>query len=198
MAPEPVKPSVRSSQPERYVEALGDLWDRLATTLPALDALASDPVRLADGELQDALPALQYALHAASEAALGIEPPPGAAAAHAELASALAYARDVTAEVAEALDVEGPRSAQLLVWEWRGAIFRVRLARRRLAEEARAPRADVVAQGVPPLRTAVIAVLLVLAGAVAVVTGAQLDLWPLWAAGLTLAVGAAALARRHP
>ena len=198
MAAEPVKPSVRSGQPERYVEALGDLWNRLATTLPALDALASDPARLGDADMEDVLPALQYALHAASEAAVGIEPPPGAAAAHAELAAALAYARDVTAEVAETLEVEGPRAAQTLVWEWRGAVFRVRLARRRLADEAPSPPAEHAAPGLPPLRTAVIAVLLVLAGAVAVVTGAQLEFWPLWAAGLTLAVGAAALARRHP
>jgi hypothetical protein len=194
-----VKPPVRS-EPQRYAEALDDLWERLATTLPALEALARDPVaRVTDGELLDALPALQYALHAAGEAALGIEPPAGAAGAHAEFASALAYARDVTAEVAEAIEVDGARAAQILQWEWRGAIFRVRLARLRLAEQTPAPPPmPVISAGLPAPRAALLALLLVVAGAIAVVTGAQLDIWPLSAGGLSLSLAAVVIVRTNP
>ena len=194
-----LKPGVRSSEPQRYVSALADLWERLAATLPALDQLAADPaLRLAEPEALDSLPALQYALHAASEAAHGIDPPAGAASAHAELAAALAYARDVTAEVVEALETDGTRAAQALVWEWRGAIFRVRLARLRLADQAAPdpPAAD--RDALPSARVAVVALLLIIAGALAVVVGAERDLWPLWALGIALAMGGAVTARGEP
>ena len=190
---------MRSSEPQRYVNALADLWERLVATLPALDALAADPaIRLADRDSPDTLPSLQYALHAASEAAHGTAPPAGAASAHAELAAALAYARDVTAEVIEALETDGPRAVQPLVWEWRGAIFRVRLARLRLAEQAAPEPAAAERETLPSARAAVIALVLIVAGALAVVVGAERDVWPLWTIGLALAMVGAVTARGEP
>ena len=47
--------------------------------------------------------------------------------------SSLAAARDATAEVAEALTDQGAEAIEPLLPEWRGALFRVRLARLRLA-----------------------------------------------------------------
>ena len=47
-------------------------------------------------------------------------------------ANALTEARELTAEMAEALAHGGLDAAAPLVWEWRGALFRVRFARRRL------------------------------------------------------------------
>ena len=181
------------------MNALADLWERLAATLPALDSLAADAaVRLSDPEALDALPTLQYALHAASEVAHGIDPPAGAASAHAELAAALAYARDVTADVIEALETEGARSAQALVWEWRGAIFRVRLARFRLAEQAAPEPPPAERDRFPAARLALVAFLLIVAGALAVVVGAERDIWPLWALGIALVMGGAVTARGEP
>ena len=68
--------------------------------------------------------------------ALGIVPPAGAEAAHAELRAALAEARDATGEVAGALADGDADAVAALVHEWRGALFRVRLARHRLLERA--------------------------------------------------------------
>jgi hypothetical protein len=111
-----------------YATALADLWDALARTLRRLEILAAEP----DEDTLEALPSLQYALHVAGERIAGLEPPPGAEAAHAELQTALTDARDATAEVADALAHGGIQAARPLVWEWRGALFGVRLARQRL------------------------------------------------------------------
>ena len=75
---------------------------------------------------------LQYRLHTASESALGLSPPVAAEPAHTELAAALTGARDATGDVVEAADVHGARGVDALLHEWRGALFRVRLARLRL------------------------------------------------------------------
>ena len=56
--------------------------------------------------------------------------------AHAELADALRCARDATAEVAEAVSIWGAAGVEPLLHEWRGALFRVRLARLRVAPPA--------------------------------------------------------------
>ena len=112
-------------------------------------------------------------------------PPDEARAAHAELADALVDARDATGEVAEALELGGADAAADLLFEWRGALFRVRLARLRLGarpEPAPAPPEE------PPY-SAGAASLLALFGAVAFVTGAALVLWPMWAAGIALVAG---------
>ncbi len=143
-----------------------------------------------DEDALEVLPSLQYSLHRAGELFAGIEPPEGAEAAHLELAAALEEARDSTGDVREALEADGPDAASALVHEWRGALFRVRLARHRLAikpPRARARRtrtsetAELAFTGSAALSTA-----LVLSGTVAFTAGAVLALWPLWAFGLGL------------
>ena len=77
----------------------------------------------------------------------------------------------------------GRRGRRPLLHEWRGALFRVRLARLRLARPRRVPsswrlcRAD--------LARPLVAFLLALVGALAFVAGATLAAWPLWVAGLS-------------
>src|SRR5437763_5653210 len=110
---------------------MAGLWSGLARTLTRLEAVAADPEERLD-EALETLPPLQYALHRTGELVVGIDPPPGAEVAHAELAVALADARDATADVLDALESGGPELAAVLVHEWRGALFRVRLARHRL------------------------------------------------------------------
>jgi hypothetical protein len=179
---------------ERYDVVMGEIWPSLARTLSRLDLLAGEPEGLEDDRAAAALRRLQYALHVASEQLHGLEPPPGAATAHAELADALACARDATAEVVETVSTWGADGVGPLLPEWRGALFRVRLARLRLATPTAAKNA-------PPepapaaLAPALLAVGLALAGALAFVAGATLGLWPVWAAGL-VAVAAAFFAYR--
>lgn len=159
---------------ERYAVQFGELWSSLAPTLTHVDEPAD--VR--------SLQRLQNALHVAGEHAYGLEPPEGAASAHAELADALACARDLTGDLAAGCALDD---------EWRGALLRVRLARMRLATPA-SPAAVVLAphEGIAqPL----VAFLLALGGALAFVAGATLGAWPLWASGIA-AVCASVLAYR--
>ena len=173
----------RTGTDERYAVAMGDLWTGLARTLSRLDVAAAEPELLDETGAAGSLRRLQYALHLAAEHAYGLEPPPAAASAHAELADALACARDATAEVAEAVSIWGADGVATLLHEWRGALFRVRLARMRLA--APAPRAPVVEEPVQrDLGWPLAAFMLALVGALAFVAGATLQLWPLWVAGL--------------
>jgi hypothetical protein len=164
---------------------MGELWTELSHTLARLDRYAATPDRLDDVRAEVSLNRLRYALHLASEHAYGVTPPPG---------SSLAAARDATAEVAEALTDQGAEAVQPLLPEWRGALFRVRLARLRLAtpvarrETIGEPRDDGVTR---PL----VAFLLALVGALAFVLGATLGFWPVWSAG-ALAVCASVLAYR--
>ena len=179
---------------ERYATQMGELWSGLARTLARLESVAGEPTELEAVDAVDRLRRFQYSLHRASEDAYGLRPPSGAETAHAELGAALAGARDATAEVAEALEELGPDAAAMLVHEWRGALFRVRLARLRLAGPRRvAPTPE------PPLRREITAplaaFLLALGGALAFVIGATIGPWPLWAAGL-LAVCGSVLAYR--
>jgi hypothetical protein len=179
---------------ERYATQMGELWGALARSLSRLDEIAGEPEQLGDEDVLDAVRRLQYTLHTASEHAYGLQPPSGAETAHAELAAALAGARDATAEVAEAVEEAGVEAAAFLVHEWRGALFRVRLARLRLAGPRRAAPAEE-----PPRRREIAAplaaFLLALGGALAFVIGATVGPWPLWVAGL-LAVCGSALAYR--
>jgi len=183
----------RTGTEERYATEMGELWSGLAHTLTRLDRLAADPERIADEDVSG-LRRLQYRLHRVAEHVYGLAPPAGAAAAHAELAAALAGARDATAEVAEALEEDGTEGAALLVHEWRGALFRVRLARLRLAGPRPGPTA---ARPSAPrsLRVPLGASVVVVLGAAAFVFGAAAGRWPVWLAGM-VAVCAAALTYR--
>jgi hypothetical protein len=165
---------------------MGELWSGLARTLSRLDRLAGDPHQLDAAEAVDALRRLQYALHTSAERAFGVVPPVGAETAHAELADALACARDATAEVAEACAVWGAEGVQPLLHEWRGALFRVRLARMRLVPPPRRRAAD---EAPAALTRPLIAFLLALGGSLTFVAGATLALWPLWTAGLLAVCG---------
>ena len=92
---------------ERYATQVGALWSGLARTLAELERLAADPAGLDDEDTLGSLKQLQYRLHLASEQAYGISPPSGVEPVHAELAAALAGARDATAELVEALEEDG-------------------------------------------------------------------------------------------
>lgn len=167
---------------ERYASALEGLWLGIGATLTRLERFAADPEVWLSEEAHP-LSMLQYELHRAGELAAGILAPPGTEAAHEELAAAVVDARDATGDVVELLDAEGPEAAAVLVHEWRGALFRVRLARHRLA----------AARPLPPIEppeergaAAAASVVCVLAGTAAFTCGAVLALWPVWAAGLVL------------
>ncbi len=172
--------STGTSAARDYAGTMAGFWSGLSGTLRALEAIAADSRHL-DGA-EGALRALQYRLHWSSELLAGVAPPDGARAAHLELAAALADARDATGEVAEALG-DGDGAGDLL-FEWRGALFRVRLARLRLGGT---PEPEPV-QHLSPYPAGA-ASLLALFGAVAFVTGAALVLWPMWAAGIALVAG---------
>jgi hypothetical protein len=166
-----------------YAGTMAGFWTGLQGTLRALDSIAGDSQRVDDRAIAT-LRSLQYRLHYSSEVLAGVEPPDGARAAHAELASALVDARDATAEIVEALEIDGRQAAAELLFEWRGALFRVRLARHRLGTRPQ----PATAPPEPPYSAAA-AGLLALLGAVAFVAGAALVLWPIWAAGLALVAG---------
>jgi hypothetical protein len=186
------KPEVRIAVVAQYAEQMGELWTGLTRTLGRLDRIAAEPDRL-EHDLH-ALRRLQYRLHLASEHAFGVIPPEGAETAHAELADALACARDATAEVVEAVEEQGLEGLRPLLHEWRGALFRVRLARLRLATPA--PRPQLTE---PPAHDGIarplVAFLLALVGALAFAAGATLGLWPLWTGGM-LAVCVSVVAYR--
>jgi hypothetical protein len=174
-------PSSGTSAAREYAGTMAGFWSRLSATLRDLETLAADPQRL-DVEWLDAFRSAQYRLHWSSELLAGVEPPAGIREGHEELADALVDARDATADVVEAIEDGGRDAASELLLEWRGALFRVRLARMRLTT-----------QGTPPSRTpesttaaAALATALTLLGAGAFAAGAVIVFWPLWAAGLAL------------
>jgi hypothetical protein len=159
------------------------LWADVGHTLGRVDELADEPDELASDRGVSALRRLQYRLHLASEQAYGLIPPAGSASAHAELRDALACARDLTGEVADAVEDEGSDGVLQLLHEWRAALFRVRLARLRLASPATTP-SEGPESGRGGVAAPLIAFLLALCGAGAFVAGATLGLWPLWLAGI--------------
>lgn len=182
-----LRPTVGIGERQSYASAMAGLWGRLSRVLARLESIASRPEEeLADETVLESLPALQYALHTAGELALGIDPPIEAEWAHQELASALEDARDATAEVTEAAEFGGPEAAAALVPEWRGALFRVRLAQMRLARTPREVPAPVPTAARHEDRAALVATSLVLLGTFVVTCGAVVGVWPLWAAGLVL------------
>jgi hypothetical protein len=191
-----VRPGVAGGQREGYAAAVTGLWKRLARALTELEAIAADPGELYAFDLLERLPRLQYALHAAAELALGLRPPAGAEAAHTELAASLAAARDATGEVAEVLELGGAEVAEGLLPEWRGALFRVRLARLRVSTPQPLP-AEPASE--PPLHGNPLAgTLLAISGAFLFAAGATLTLWPVWALGIALFAGGFLVYRPRP
>jgi hypothetical protein len=183
---------------ERYATELGELWSDLARTLRQLDDVAADPAELDDDDALDDLRRLQHRLHVHGERIFGLTPPEGAKAPHAELSDALSQARDATGEIAEAVDGAGVRAAELLVHEWRGALFRVRLARLRLTASEPLPvdvEPEPEPEFIPGWKAPLVACLLVGAGVAAFVAGATIGPWPVWVAGM-LAVCGSLLAYR--
>lgn len=166
---------------EQYATALDGLWNDLTGALTRLERIAAEPDDLDEGALE-VLPVLQYSLHRAGEAIQGLAPLPATLEAHRELAAALEEARDVTGDVASSLEAEDYEGAIELVHEWRGALFRVRLARRRLIRMP--PPLPAELDDPPTTATAVVALALLGAGTLAFLAGAVLVVWPLWAAGL--------------
>lgn len=193
--------TVRGGERQAYTAAVTDLWERVGTALTRLERVADSSSEELVDEHGEELPGLQYALHAGAELAVGIDAPVTAATLHAELVEALAEARDATADVSFALEYGDPEAVEPLLLEWRGALFRVRLARLRALERSR------VAVQEPPTRTvdqprqdriavsAIVATILILGGAFLFTAGAVLVAWPVWAAGLALFAGGFALYR---
>jgi hypothetical protein len=195
--------AVRTGDRHQYASAVADLWQRLGTALARLERVAEAPAERIALDAADELPSLQYSLHAGAELALGIRPPAGAETVHAELVAALTHARDATAQVAGAIEDGDDDGVERLLPEWRGALFRVRLARLRALERypLELPDTDRTSAPQPGRReprtslSAVSATALVLAGAVLFTAGAVLAAWPLWAAGLALFAGGFVLFR---
>jgi hypothetical protein len=189
--------TVRGGERQAYTAAVTDLWERVGTALTRLERVADSTSEELVDEHAEELPGLQYALHSGAELAVGIDAPDLAATLHAELVAALAEARDATAEVSYALESGDPESVEPLLLEWRGALFRVRLARLRALERSRATVGEQPA-GVAARRrertdrtavSAIVATILILAGAFLFTAGAVLVAWPIWAAGLALFAG---------
>jgi hypothetical protein len=162
------------------------LWCELSRTLRRLEAIAARPPGELGEEL-DELSGLRYSLHRLSERLVGLRPPPGLAGAHSELAAALAAARDATAELAEAAELDGREGAAPLVYEWRGALFRLRLAWMTLRTPGSPPPEPRPAVRPDP-RAAIASLGLTATGAAAFVGGALAAAWPLWAAGMIAVV----------
>ena len=195
---------MRIGERRDYASAVANLWEQLATSLTRLERVAETPAEQIAYESVEELPSLQYNLHAGAELALGITPPPGAEPVHSELVSALAQARDATAEVVVALEEADDELVERLLPEWRGALFRVRLARLRALEKLPLGGPGGDGSEPHPLRhvkerpvsgVALVATGLVITGALLFTAGAVLAAWPLWAAGLALFAGGFVLFR---
>jgi hypothetical protein len=193
MIERPVRQTLSTGSPRVYAAAMAGLWIDLEVTLARLDGLAADQERLLED--RNCLPGLQYEVHRAAELVSGLAPPPGAEAVHDELAQALAEARELTAELSEALASGGTEAAAPLVWEWRGVLFRVRFARRRLERPRLQPQP---AQAHAPASTTgqhVLAATAVAVGSVLVLVAALLGMWLLVALTLTGTVAGSILLR---
>jgi hypothetical protein len=188
-----VRQTVGTGSPRAYAASMAGLWIDLELTLARLDLLAADPERLVED--RETLPALQYELHCAAELVTGLTPPPDVALVHEELGESLTEARELTAEMAEALAHGGLDAAAPLVWEWRGALFRVRFARRRL-ERPRSVLVPIPEQGQSSGRgTPFLAALAVGVGSGLVLVAALLGLWVVVAFTLAGTVAGSVLLR---
>jgi hypothetical protein len=193
--------TVRRGEP--YAQAVTDLWERMGAALIRLERIAEAPPSALTPDVVEELHSLRYTVHSGAELAVGIEPPAGAEPLHEELVSSLAEARDATAEIASVLDEGDVELVDPLLPEWRGALFRVRLARLRALEGT---KIDLGSDGsVEPERkaparertsvSAIVATVLVVGGAFLFTAGAVLAAWPVWAAGLALFAGGFVLYR---
>jgi hypothetical protein len=196
--------TVRGGERRQYAAAVADLWEGLGTALTRLERIAEGPPERVAEEGWDELPVLQYHLHTGAELAVGFEPPSGTQAVHDELVAALAQARDATAQVLFAVDAQDDELVEHSLPEWRGALFRVRLARLRALERLTVPvRLDGGPAAPPEPRAgtmsspaaAIAATCLAIAGAMLFTAGAVLAAWPVWAAGLALFAGGFVLFR---
>jgi hypothetical protein len=195
--------AVRTGERRDYASAVADLWERLSTSLARLERVAEAPAEQVAYEGAEELPHLQYSLHAAAELALGITPPPAAEPVHTELVDSLTQARDATAEIVAAIEDGEDEHVERLLPEWRGALFRVRLARLRALEKlpmslpgSEAPEHPMRHMTERPVSgVALVATGLVMTGALLFTAGAVLAAWPLWAAGLALFAGGFVLFR---
>jgi hypothetical protein len=203
MIPERMERTVRGGERQAYTAAVTDLWERVGTALTRLERVADSSSEELVDEHAEELPSLQYALHAAAELAVGIDAPFTAATLHADLVAALAEARDATADISFALEYGDPEAVEPLLLEWRGALFRVRLARLRALERSRAAVQERPTPAPARARdrhdrtaiSAVVATILILGGAFLFTAGAVLVAWPVWAAGLALFAGGFVLYR---
>ncbi len=145
-------------------------------------------------------PTLQYHLHTGAELALGFQPPPGRAGRCTRSSSdALGQARDATAQVLLAAEAYDDELVEHSLPEWRGALFRVRLARLRALERLSVPirlekgpapeAAGLGAETMSSPAAAIAATCLAITGAMLFTAGAVLAAWPVWAAGLALFAG---------
>jgi hypothetical protein len=195
--------TVQRGEPQSYAEAVSHVWERVSTALVRLERVAESPAEGLTDDYLDELPQLQYSLHAGAELAVGIAAPAGAEMLHEELIAALAQARDVTAEVGNAVESGDADLVDALLPEWRGSLFRVRLARLRALERTTVTMGS-YGDGERPSRarrreqisaSALVATLLVVGGAFLFTAGAVLAAWPVWAAGLALFAGGFVLYR---
>ena len=184
-----MKPSTSPRIAPSYDVELQGLCGELRPTLRALERLAADPELLEGGD--ELLAGLRYALDASSDRVLQLVPSPGREEAHDELEVALSIAREETAGVAEALDEYGDGGADALLWEWRVALFGVRLALLRLEPGAATPADARIAAALLPVALLVVGVAGVLGGALA---GLPL----LWVPGLLVVGVSAGLSHRGP
>jgi len=191
-----LKQIVGTGARESYEAAIAGVWTDLRTTLHRLEVLAADPDEsLARDDAAERLGGLQYSLHRSAELVAGLEPPLEAETGHEELASALTDARDATAEIAYVLEVDDAEGAGPYVYEWRGALFRVRLAQLRLSSPVAQAPAPSAPHG-PSARRLLLAWALVAVGALVLAAGAVAGVWLLAAVGLAaFALGALAGSR---
>jgi hypothetical protein len=84
------------------------------------------------------------------------------------------------------LEGAGGVAAEALLPEWRGALFRVRLARLRAATPKPLPTESDLEPEPPARGSALAATVLAVSGALVFAVGATVELWPVWALGLAL------------
>ena len=72
--------TVRAGEGQAYAVAVASLWERIGSVLVRLERIADSPPDIVESDLLEELPGLQYRLHSGAELAVGIDPPPAAAA----------------------------------------------------------------------------------------------------------------------